>query len=75
MDYKIIIENIMNLDKKIRFSVICDMYGNIVLSRHRDGLENFLTEDETKDTLQYSVEAWRIRHKHENIVKNSLFWN
>jgi len=31
------------------------MYGNIVLSRHRDGLENFLTEDETKDTLQYSV--------------------
>jgi len=33
----------MKLDKKIRFSVICDMYGNIVLSRHREGLENFLT--------------------------------
>ncbi len=73
MDYKIIIENIMNLDKKIRFSVICDMYGNIVLSRHREGLENFLTEDETKDTLQYSVEALRIRHKHENKIGNGLF--
>ena len=73
MDYKIIIENIMKLDKKIRFSVICDMYGNIVLSRHRDGLENFLTEDETKDTLQYSVEAWRIRHKHENKLGKGKF--
>ena len=73
MDYKIIIENIMKLDKKIRFSVICDMYGNIVLSRHRDGLENFLTEDETKDTLQYSVEAWRIRHQHENKIGKGKF--
>jgi hypothetical protein len=49
------------------------MYGNIVLSRHRDGLENFLTEDETKDTLQYSVEAWRIRHKHENKLGKGKF--
>jgi len=63
----------MKLDKKIRFSVICDMYGNIVLSRHREGLENFLTEDETKDTLQYSVEAWRIRHQHENKIGKGKF--
>ena len=65
MDYQILIENIMKLDKKIRFVVICDMYANIVLTRHREGLENFLTEVETKDALQYAVEAWRIRHTHE----------
>ena len=58
----------MHLDEKIRFSVICDMYGNIVLTRHREGLDNFLTEEETKDALQYAVEAWRIRHKHEHKI-------
>jgi len=63
----------MNLDKKIRFSVICDMYGNIVLTRHREGLENFLTETETKDALQYAVEAWRIRYKHESKIGKGKF--
>ena len=65
MDYRILIENIMKLDTKIRFSIICDMYANIVITRHREGLENFLTEVETKDALQYAVDAWRIRHTHE----------
>ena len=63
----------MNLDKKIRFSVICDMYANIVITRHRDGLENFLTEAESKDALQYAVEAWRSRHQHENKIGKGKF--
>ena len=73
MDYSLLLENIMNLDKKIRFSVICDMYANIVLTRHREGLENFLTETETKEALDYAVEAWRVRHTHESKLGKGKF--
>ena len=58
----------MELDQSIRFSIIADMYGNIVNSRHRKGQENFLSEEETRESLQYSVEAWRIRHKNSNKI-------
>jgi hypothetical protein len=63
----------MKLDKKIRFSVISDMYANIIMTRHRDGLENFLTERETKDAIQYAVEAWRVRHRHEEKLGKGKF--
>ena len=73
MDNKLLLEKIMQLDEKIRFSVISDMYANIILTRHRDGLENFLTEQETKEALQYSVDAWRIRHQHEEKLGKGRF--
>ena len=73
MDYKILIDQIMQLDENIRFSIVSDMYGNIVTTRHREGLANFLSEDETKDSLQYAVEAWRIRHSHANKIGRGKF--
>ncbi len=63
----------MEFDKKIRFSVIADMYANVVITRHREGLENFLTERETKDAIQYAVEAWRVRHRHEEKLGKARF--
>lgn len=73
MDYKSLLENIMALDKKIRFSVIADKYGNIIMTRYREGLKNFLTDRETKDTIQYAVEAWKIRHSHEEKLGKARF--
>jgi hypothetical protein len=73
MDYKALLENIMALDKIIRFSVIADKYGNIIMTRYRKGLKNFLTDRETKDTIQYAVEAWRIRHTHEEKLGKARF--
>ncbi|MFB3096473.1 MAG: hypothetical protein ACE1YX_02100 [Nitrosopumilaceae archaeon] len=73
MDYKLLLEKIMQIDKNVRFSVISDMYANIILTRHRDGQENFLTEEETREALQYAVEAWRIRHKHEEKLGKGKF--
>jgi len=63
MDYTPLLDKIMGLDKNIRFSLISDMHGNIVNTRHREKLENYLTENETKDALQYSVESWRVRNQ------------
>ena len=55
----------MQIDKKVRFSVVSDMYANIILSRNRKGLESFPTEQETREALHCATAAWSIRHKHE----------
>ena len=73
MDFKLLLDKIMQIDKRVRFSVVSDMYANIILSRHRDGLENFLTEQETREALQYAVDAWRIRHQHEEKLGKGKF--
>ncbi len=64
MDYKIMLKTIMDSDNDIRFTLVSDMYGNVVTCKHREGEGNFLTEKETKDAIQYSAEAWRIRKEH-----------
>jgi len=64
MKYNVLLETIMSSDKDIRFSLISDKYGNVITCRHRKGENNFLTEDETTDSLHYSVESWKIRKQH-----------
>lgn len=61
MKYDVLLETIMISDKDIRFSLVSDKYGNTITCRHRKGESNFLTEDETKDSLQCSIESWKIR--------------
>ena len=73
MDYTPLLDKIMGLDKNIRFSLICDMHGNVVNTRHREKLENYLTENETKDALQYSVESWRVRNHHSKKIGKGKF--
>jgi len=55
MDFKLLLETIMDLDKNIRFSLVCDLFGNVVDSKHRKDEENYLSEDETKDTLYLCI--------------------
>jgi len=64
MRYNVLLETIMSSDKGIRFSLVSDKYGNIITSRQRAGESNFLSQDETKDSLHYSVESWKIRKQH-----------
>jgi len=51
----------MDSDTDIRFSLVFDMYGNVVTSKHREGEDNFLSEDETRDAVLNSAESWRNR--------------
>jgi hypothetical protein len=37
------------------------MDGNILLSHHRRGLVNLLTEEESRKSLEMAVKAWKAR--------------
>src|ERR671933_1437453 len=61
MDYKRIYEDIMNTDPKIRLVTICDSNGKIMHSDHRKGVQNLLTPEESKKSLELAVNAWKTR--------------
>jgi hypothetical protein len=41
-------KDIMNIDPKIRLVTICDTDGNVIFYRHRQGVQNLLSKDESK---------------------------
>jgi len=61
MDYKRIYEHIMNTDPKIRLVTICDSNGKIMHSEHREGVQNLLSPQESKKSLELAVNSWKTR--------------
>ena len=63
MSFERLLDHMMETDKHIRYATICDMEGNEVQTRIRDGVTPLLNEDETKETLRYAANAWKSRNK------------
>jgi hypothetical protein len=63
MDYKQFYEEMMKFDPKIRLITICDTNGKIVLSDHRQGVQNLLSPEESKKSLELAINAWKIRNE------------
>jgi hypothetical protein len=53
--------DIINIDPKIRLVTICDTDGNIMYSRHRQGVKNLLTSEESKKSLELAMNSWKAR--------------
>jgi hypothetical protein len=58
----------MEIDPKIRFATIFDMNGNIMFSAHREGVENLLSPEESKRSLQLAINAWKSRNEVSNKI-------
>ena len=65
MTFDTILESVMHTDKHIRYATIADMQGNEIRTRVREGIEPFLNPQETKETLHYAANAWKIRKSFE----------
>ena len=61
-EYKALYEDVMKIDPEIRFSTICYMNAQITHSRHRYGVKNVLTPDESKRSLEEAVNMWKLRN-------------
>lgn len=61
MDFENLLDRIMELDENIRHARICDMSAGVVSARKRIGVANLLTEEETAESLKYSVNSWKVR--------------
>ena len=48
----------MGLDENIRFTAVCNMIGDVEVTAEKDGLEKFLTTEETHRNLKQATKAW-----------------
>jgi hypothetical protein len=66
-------KDIMNIDPKIRLVTICDTNGNIIFYRHREGVQNLLTKDESKKSLEMAMAAWKVRSELSDKIGKGLY--
>lgn len=55
--------DIINIDPNIRLVTICDSNGNVMLSRHREGVQNLLDKQQSKKSLDLAMESWKERNR------------
>jgi hypothetical protein len=66
-------KDIMNIDPKIRLVTICDTNGDIIFYRHRQGVQNLLTKDESKKSLEMAMAAWKVRGELSDKIGKGMY--
>lgn len=61
MNYDNLLKRIMDSDVNIRHSIITDTEGTIQTTGHRDGVVNYLSQEETEASLKRAAYAWKQR--------------
>ena len=56
-------KDIININPNIRLVTICDADGRMMYSRHRQGVINLLTPEETKKSLEMAMTGWKVRNE------------
>src|ERR671922_1371148 len=62
MDYTKLCEDILNLDRTVRFAGICDDTGEIKYGGQREGVKNLLSAEETKKSNMQALARWGLRN-------------
>ncbi len=55
--------SIMNLDAKVRFVTILDKSGEVLFGGQREGIENYLSEEDQKKSIKHVTDAWFSRNQ------------
>ena len=73
MDFVNLLKRIMDSDMNIRHSLITDNEGNILATSHREGITNYLSAEETADSLKRASIAWKGRKELAPKIGNGLY--
>lgn len=58
MEHQKLVDTIMDNNKNIRFATVCNMAGDMEVTKTREGVETFLTTEETHESLRDASKAW-----------------
>ena len=73
MDFENLLKRIMDSDINIRHSIITDVEGNILSTGHREGITNYLSQEETEASLKRAATAWKGRKQLRPKIGNGLY--
>ena len=62
MDYNNLCKSILDLDSKVRFAGICDESGEIKHGGQKEGVENILSNEETRKSNLQALARWGLRN-------------
>ena len=63
MNFKKLLEKVMDSDPYVRFVAISDMNGNMIDSKTKQGISNFLPPREMDSSIKRAVDSWKSRNK------------
>ncbi|MFB5598473.1 MAG: hypothetical protein ACE5RJ_05620 [Nitrosopumilaceae archaeon] len=73
MNFDELLQRIMESDVNVRHCLVSDLEGNIITVNHREGVTNFLTEEETAASLKRAASAWKARKQLAPKIGNGLY--
>ena len=73
MVFETLLQRIMDSDVNIRHSIVTDLDGNILAVNHREGIRNYLSNDETIASLQRAAAAWKARKQLSPKIGRGLY--
>ena len=53
----------MNLDAGVRFVTILDKSGEVLFGGQREGIQNYLSEEDQKKSIKHVTDAWFSRNQ------------
>ncbi|AJW70833.1 hypothetical protein [Nitrosopumilus adriaticus] len=73
MNFENLLQRIMDSDINIRHSIVTDTEGNILATNHREGITNYLSQEETESSLRRAADAWKGRKALIPKIGNGLY--
>jgi len=74
MNHQQLIDTMMENDKNIRFATICNMLGDMEVTGKSDGIQKFLSDEQTKKSLENAAKAWmHARKPHFDKIGRGLY--
>ncbi|WP_255465157.1 hypothetical protein [Nitrosopumilus sp. b3] len=73
MNFENLLKRIMDSDTNIRHSIVTDNEGNILATNHREGITNYLSQEETESSLKRAASAWKGRKALSPKIGNGLY--
>ncbi len=68
MNFKKLLEKVMDSDQYVRFAAISDMNGHTIDSKTKQGISNFLPAKEMDFSIKRAAESWKSRNKVDNYL-------
>ncbi len=73
MNFENLLNKIMDSDVNIRHSIVTDTEGKILTTSHRNGITNYLSQEETESSLRRAASAWKARKQLSSKIGNGLY--
>ncbi len=73
MNFENLLKRIMDSDINIRHSIVTDNEGNVLTTSHRDGITNYLSQEETEASLRRAASAWKGRKELSSKIGNGMY--